>query len=383
MNGLRLIAVTLVFSLLLSGCWNARQIENLLYVNALGIDYVDDKFVVYAQILSFSTIAKQEAGGDRNTKPIVIAKASGEAFTNALFQLYPSAQQQLTWSHVRTIVFSVRSLQNKVLNQVLDEINRFYEFRYTLWTYATEEPIMDIFNAKQLFTRPLIYSQLEDPQDLYPQNSILQPLKLFQFNAKRAEPNGVVYLPTLSITNTTWSEGKDKIPKLKTDGACLFQSRELKRCWPRSEIIGQRWLNEDTVRTLLGVRRGKEELALVILSNPTVKITPTLRNGQPFFQIDVGISGFITQMLKITPVEQIEQAAEKIIEDEIRGLYAKGWKQQIDTLNLGHTFYKKHAQDWKRLAKSNTLPLTPDSLEKVNIRVRLTHSGMNKIKQLP
>ena len=72
--------------------WNARQIEILIYINALGFDYVDDQIVVYAQVLSFSTIAKQEAGGQRENTTSIVAKATGDTVVNALFKLYPTSQ---------------------------------------------------------------------------------------------------------------------------------------------------------------------------------------------------------------------------------------------------------------------------------------------------
>ncbi|WP_312113693.1 Ger(x)C family spore germination protein [Brevibacillus reuszeri] len=381
MKRLRLIAVLLAISVLVSGCWNARQIENLIYINALGFDYVDNQIVVYAQVLSFSTIAKQEAGGQRENTTSIVAKATGDTVVNALFKLYPTSQQQLTWSHVRAILFHVRALNSKVFNQVIDEINRFYEFRYTLWSFATQEPIMDIFNAKQLFSRPLIYSQLEDPQDLYPQNSVMEPIQLFQFLARRSESNGVVYLPMLTTNQTVWSEDKKMLPKLKGSGACIFQNKEMKSCWSRSDLIGLRWLNKDTNRTLISVKSDDKGQALLILEKPRVRLTPFFKEGHPLFRIDVQVTGFITQIIQRGPVEALEKAAAKKIEAEIRGVYERGFKQQIDTLALGHSLYRKYPQEWKRLAKNRTLPLTSGSLDTVNIQVKLKNGGMAKVRQ--
>ena len=378
---LRAIAITLVFPVLLCGCWNAREIENLLYVNALGIDHVDNEFVVYAQILSFSNIAKEEAGGERTSKGVAVAKGSGRTFVNALFNIYPTSQKQMTWSHIRSIVFSERALEKKHMEEILDELDRFYEFRYTLWTYATKDPILDIFNAKQVFNLPVIYSQLANPSDLYEQNSVLRPMKLFQFIARRDEPNLVVYVPILSINRNSWSEDKKALPKLKMIGACLLQNLEPQGCWPRSDLLGLRWLDEHTVRTLLGITKGGQLLAMTILEKPKVKIEPRLQNGMVTFTIDIHATGYITQVMTVGPIIEIEKEAAKKIEAEVRSLFEKGRKHNIDTLQLGHALYRKYPQEWKRLQKNNTLPLSQESLSTVNVQVKLNNGGISKVKQ--
>ncbi|MFS0553601.1 Ger(x)C family spore germination protein [Brevibacillus sp. 179-C9.3 HS] len=382
MTRIRVIAVTLLLSLLLSGCWNAREIENLLYVTALGVDYVDNKFVVYAQILSFSTIAKQEAGGEQTTSGVAIAKGSGDSFVSALFSLYPANQEQMTWSHIRSIVLSEQVLKRPHFDQVLDELDRFYEFRYTLWTYATQEPLMDILTPKQVFNQPVIYSQLSNPQDLYKQNSVLYPLKLFQVVSKRDEPNKVVYVPMLSINTKTWSEDDKPLPQLKTTGACMLQNKEVKGCWPRSELLGLRWVDEQMNRSLLTIKKGNQPLANLVLQKPKVKIEPLLRDNQVTFQIDVELLGFIPQHQHISPIREIEKEAAKKIEEEIRGLYEKGLKQNMDTLQLGHTLYRKYPKEWKRLQKNEALPLHSSSLGAVNVQVKIHDGGISKVKQV-
>lgn len=384
MSRMRVITVTLLLPLLLSGCWNAREIENLLYVNAIGVDYVNNEYVVYAQILSFSSIAKQEAGGGGGSESgIAIAKGSGESFAAAIFNLYPVNQEQMTWSHIRSIIFSERALKRGQLDHIMDEIDRFYEFRFTLWTFATQEPMMDILNPKQVFNQPVIYSQLSSPQDIYKQHSVISPMKLFQFISNRDEPNKVVYLPTLSINTKTWTEDKKPLPQLKISGACMIQNKEVKGCLPRDELLALSWLDKKMNRTLLAVKKGKTYLANVVLENPKIKIQPQIRGSQVSFQVHVETLGFIVQYMNRSTVREIEKEAKNKIEEQIRGFYEMGLKHEIDTLQLGHTLYRKEPQKWKRLQKNDMLPLHPSTLEKVNVKVTIYDGGISKVKQVP
>ncbi|CAI8931940.1 Spore germination B3/ GerAC like protein [Brevibacillus sp. IT-7CA2] len=79
---------------------------------------------------------------------------------------------------------------------------------------------------------------------------------------------------------------------------------------------------------------------------------------------------------------EIEKEAAKKIEAEIRRLYEKGRKQQMDTLQLGHTLYRKYPQEWKRMQQNGALPLQPSSLGAVNVKVTIHDGEISKVKQV-
>lgn len=69
MKLIRCMLVTALLSMLLTGCWGSKEIEHMIYVNTLGVDYVDNKVVVYIQMVNFSGIAKKRPGRAKNKKP--------------------------------------------------------------------------------------------------------------------------------------------------------------------------------------------------------------------------------------------------------------------------------------------------------------------------
>lgn len=126
-----MIAVVLAASILLGGCWNARDIEQLIYIDAIGVDYVNHKVVVYLQILGFSNIAKKESNTQLTREPVSVAKGEGDTYVSAIYQIYTTTQQRLIWSHVHSIVFTERALKHGKFDQVMDALDRYQEFRYS------------------------------------------------------------------------------------------------------------------------------------------------------------------------------------------------------------------------------------------------------------
>ncbi|MCY7482840.1 hypothetical protein M5X06_24220 [Paenibacillus alvei] len=42
----------------LAGCWDIKNVQDMNYVTALGIDYVNGKYIVYTNSLEFTNVAK-------------------------------------------------------------------------------------------------------------------------------------------------------------------------------------------------------------------------------------------------------------------------------------------------------------------------------------
>ncbi|MED4752693.1 Ger(x)C family spore germination protein [Brevibacillus choshinensis] len=381
MHKLRCILIIVLISAMVSGCWGVREIEHLIYVNSIGVDYVKGKYVFYTQIISFGNIAKQEAGAQRLPQAISIGKAEGETIDQAIFNLYSTTQQRLAWSHVKAIVFSEAALKQDGVNQMLDVIDRYYEFRYTIWTFATNEPIKEVFNAQPILNISVLYSQLNDPQDIYRQSSVVAPLYLYKFIWKWKENGQTVQLPLLNINKEQWTENKKRHPKLIMDGVCFLQNKKLKQCLRRSDVMGLRWLDKDTSRAGLMVRHKGRIVATLTLENIKPAIIPKVDNGKVTYQIKVKAQANMPQLVKAIPEEKISEFAEENISEEIRHTYSLGLKTQTDVLQLSDALYRKYPKEWHRLTKEGELPLDKGMISTIDVKVEMFSGSMSKIRE--
>ncbi|WP_306831827.1 hypothetical protein [Lysinibacillus sp. FN11] len=61
----KLLFLILSSTLLLAGCWDVTEPQRMYYINAVGVDFEDDKYKVYLQIINFADVARsQQSGGD-------------------------------------------------------------------------------------------------------------------------------------------------------------------------------------------------------------------------------------------------------------------------------------------------------------------------------
>lgn len=377
------ICVSIVFfvQLFLTGCWDMREIENNRYMHALGVDYEHNNVVIYAQLIPFTNIAKQEGGGQGDTGAIWIGKAVGKTFDIATDNLYKTAQQRYSWGHVAAIVFSENALKNKkVIENVVDVLERYNEVRKTIWVMGTKEKLGDFLIARPAMNRSVVYSLLSDPDDAYLQYSIVKPITIREFVISMRESGATTILPYLAISKETWKEDRKKHEILMLDGVGVLQQGEFKGYIPRTKLQGIRWTQPKTSRTTLYIFDGEEPVASIVMEKPKIQITPQVAAGKVAFDVNIDVKGIIIEMGKTLSQAELQKKAEERIENEIRKVFREGLKLKADVLQLSSALYRENPRVWHELAKNNELPLSDASLQSLNVKVWIYSSGKAKEK---
>lgn len=357
-----------------TGCVSSREIEHMLYVNSIGIDYVDGKINFYVQFLSFSNISKMESGA-RNPEIIAIGKGSGKTLEEAVFNLYESTQQRLAWSQVKSIILTKEALKHPwIVKEWLDEKERYYEFRNTVWMFGTNQNLEDLLNTKTVLNISSLYSRISDPKDMYSQNSDVKPLYLYEFNREWNESGRTILLPVLSISREGWTENRKPHPAFEISGIFSIKNKKYADYIPREEVLGLRWMEEKMKRSAVQF----PQYGYIIIEHPHVKITPHIGKGQAAFDILVEAEGYLTILMDKLSQNEIQKRVAKNMENDIRNTYLRGIQKNIDLLQLSHFLYREQPRNWKNLNQNGYLPLTPESLRNIEVKVKLQHSGLKK-----
>ena len=53
-----IVILMLTTTLLLSGCWDVTEPQRMYYVQGVGVDYKDNEYTAYLQIINFANVAK-------------------------------------------------------------------------------------------------------------------------------------------------------------------------------------------------------------------------------------------------------------------------------------------------------------------------------------
>lgn len=372
----RLFVLGVMLVPLLQGCANSRDIQNLAYVTALGIDYEDGRYKTYVQVLNFSNIARSENTQLGTEVPIWIGKGEGKSLALALADTNTTSQFPLFWGHMKAVVLSENILRRGG-KETYSTLNRYYEVRYNVLVYGTREKLQDILTQRSLFN----LSPLDTIMFTSVQNRSQSPYIIASYGnrliANMNEPGNSLYMPSISINRRVWLEDEKKKGMFELDGAYFFNRGKLVDRMSVEELLGIRWATKKIVKTTLQVPLGENKTAAIDFRHPMLKVKPRVQNGEATFELSVKVNGTIRETFDV-PIRELEEKAEQTIEKEIRRTYRIGLSKKCDPFQLGESLYRRNPRLFHQLTQGGTFFLNERSLGRLHVKVDITSTGKYK-----
>ncbi|MCD9021791.1 Ger(x)C family spore germination protein [Cohnella silvisoli] len=373
--------ISLLFALILTSCWDIKSLQDVNYFTGIGIDYKNNKYQIYIQQLNFSSVAKTEGGKLSTPAEVWVGHAEGESISQAVIELYQTTQQTVFWGHLSSIILSEDVLKHGNLLAVFDALMRSPEIRYTPWIYGSKKDMRELLTTKPFFNLSPLNSILYSPETNYNQRPIITPMRTSQFIRDLREPGKMVFLPSLSISDGTWTANKKPDPKLEVDGVFAMHDDSFKSWVDYKDLTGLRWFKNRTLTSRIFLRKNNSNVATLKIAKPKSKIRINISNGEPVFNIEVSAAAILLELWTQTSEKELENLANKLIAEEIRSTFQNGMKRQIDLLRLEHVLYRKKFKLWKKLTSNGKVALHPIKLGEVTVKIKVVQSGMYKLKR--
>jgi spore germination protein KC len=369
--------IWLQVSLLLAGCWDIKNPQDVNYFTAVGFDYKDNQYIVYAQMFNFANVAKLESGAPSDPPTIWVGRGVGETASSALNDLYDTAQLRVFYGQINAIIYS-ENMMKKGLQPIFDLQGRFYELRYTPWVFGVNQPIDEIMNMTSFFNLPPSMSLLHQPKQSYKQKSTILPIVAREFVSNFQEPGKTALLPSIGIVGSTWEKNFERNPMLDIDGIYIWHNGKYLDRLDEKQLMGLRWVEPETYRSPLLIRTDGDVSAALSLERPQLTITPTIQEDGIHFDLEVSLTGDIIQIVHAMPESIMEQQAAKQVRTEIEETFEQGLKVNADLLQLEYALYRQNNKQWKQLRDQGKLSLKSFSLD-IEVSVNLTTAGKLKV----
>lgn len=377
----KLIFLGFVLVVMLSGCWGQNEPERMLYTHGLGIDYEDDKYKVYVQIIDFNKVAKSE---QPNPSPVQseVGYASGKTLDEAVFKLYNSSDQKIYWGHQTFLVFSEEALKNGGMNDIIDTLIRYRDTRYQIWLFGTDDSVKEVLLTTPVIDTAITLSKLGDPMNSFHQSSLIEPVDIRRMIIGLNEPGHNMVIPYVKITeNWETVEGKDKMAR--SAGVGLVTPKEFKGFIYREKMFGLMWMNEKTQReeVTFSLDSDEKDVMTVIIQKVKVKVKPVVEGDAVKFDIDVTLQGEVGTIPTKTTKDEIRKKAEQEIKQQIEETYKEALKRDFDIYRLSEYLYRKDVKEWKRLQQNGKVELAEDSIRTLNVKISELRPGRNLFKK--
>ena len=134
----------LISILLLTGCYDYKELKDIDVITGVGIDYEDGEYVVTLEILRATT------SGDKPEMNTVLIKSEDEVFSNAFESNYTKISKLPYFSHLQLIVVSEEVAKEKGLQEIMDFLLRTSRIGNTFYTAVSNgQSAYEIFDNKQ------------------------------------------------------------------------------------------------------------------------------------------------------------------------------------------------------------------------------------------
>lgn len=355
---------------LLAGCWDTNQPERMYYIGGLGVDYKDEQYEIYAQIIDFTNVARSEQRNPE-VKQAEVGTAKGKTLDEAFFNLYQTMDERLFYGHLSYVILSENVAKANKSKEIVNTFVRYRELRYTTWVYVTSTSLKELLLAPPIFNKSITLSRVSDPLNSFRQSSLIRPITFRELMIQMDEPSHEVAIPYIELAEN-WSTDKGTDPEIRFSGYALIADKEgLKGYLLKDDVRGVQWLTSETVRTevTIPLEEFSDPYITVIINDvkPTVKPIPS--NDSIQFDIDVELTVRANEVTSPELAKKIKDKIEKQVKEEINKTYTAALKNQVDIYRLSEVAYRKKMQAWKKVEKDGKVPLTESSIRSLNVEV--------------
>jgi len=355
------LSILLILStILMTGCWNSREINTLALSACIGIDKEGNGYKVTQQIINPKAIASKRSN---NEAPVIIYTESGTDLFEILRRMTTECPRKIYFSHLRMVVFS-EEVAREGIQGIVDFLARDHEFRTDFYFIIAKETsanaILNTLSSLESIPGIEMYTSLKSSERVWSPTKAVRITELI--NNITAEGKNPV-LTGIEITNG--DENSDSIDVLKkSDGLKKLKYTHL-GVLKDDKLVG--WLTEDeskgynyvtgNVKSTVGYiyTDTKDKITVETMESKT-KMKAALENGKPVINIDIKVKldiGNVDGKFDISKEENLEiinRINEERLKKRCEEVVKKVQKDyKTDIFGFGEAIHRQYPKLWKEL----------------------------------
>lgn len=368
-----LIMILLLNFVIITGCWNYREVNDLAICTGLAIDKNENnQYVVTVEILN-----PQSKGAESELTPVILSM-EGDSIFDAIRNIIVRSGKKLYWSHAKIGIIS-EEIARKGIISILEFIERDAEFRADMKIMVSKEKTAGEILKSHAALENTVSFQLNNVIKSFKFEPEYLDIELWKFIQLLSGEGISAYMPTANLIEYNGT----KIPQIY--GTALFKRDKLVGFLDGTESLSLTLLTEENVNGLLVKIEKEEEHAKIIyeISNNSTKYKPLIIDGELTMKIDVELVVGLAELSNIAiefSDEEVHAEMEKELEANIRTqinhlLDILQKKYQVDSLGFGSIILREMPKEWKKI-DSYWKEIYPDLQTIVNVEANIESSAL-------
>ncbi|GAK09077.1 Ger(x)C family spore germination protein [Geomicrobium sp. JCM 19038] len=389
MRRLSSILLVILSVLLLSGCWDRWELNELSIITGMAIDKSDDNYELTMQSINPAEIASQEIGNGyaQSFNTTEIAPTIHESLRKHVNK----SPRRAFISHLQVLVIS-EEVAREGITSILDFFYRDHEVRSDFFVLVAKDDqsakeIMSIVTPLENVPSQNIFDSLQYGARSYGGTRIVTLDDLYQdATAPGIEPAlmGVTVIGDLK-------EGQDRANAEKNapaatlliEGLAIFRNNALVGWLNQDQSKGLNYITgdiRDSVGSFTCPDSQEEEFALESFKERT-KYDVRIVNNRPIIDLTVDIGTHISEVnckdLDLSKEENfylVEEQAEQEFVAKLQDTVQEAKAHQADVLGFGQMIHRKHPKVWEQL-EDNWDEEFPNVEVTYEVNINITDTG--------
>lgn len=378
--------------LILSGCWDHRELSDITVVVGMAVDKGDDdKYTLTVEGINAKELSDKTASG---FAPSVIFKIEGDTLAELSQKMNVGISKNLIYSHMKILVIGEEVLKSGLLD-FLDFLERNREIRddFNIVT-ARNVKAADILTVTYLVQKSSslkLHTQLHSFVDSWggdPNIRLNDIIQAFTSAGKR----GVMAALTIQ-GDPKKGNSVDNMKKgspdatVVVDSLVILKNDKLLGFLPLEDARDFLWITNKLDKTVLTVECSKDKFLGVRIFNTKTKSKASLIKGRAVINLKVNGEAYLdsTQckgdLTQINTFVKYGKLTEKEIQKNLEATIKKLQQEyKADIFGFGEILYRQDYKNFKRIEK-NWDEYFEDAIVNVDVNVKLRRSGV-KTKSL-
>lgn len=389
----RLCFILLLSVLFLTGCWDKKELTDIAFVAAIGVDKAeDDKYLGTFQIINPGNVAGGLQGGSgQESSTVTVYEITGNNMVDISRRAANEISRVLFYSHANLVVLGEELVKEEGIDGILDSLDRDDRFRDT---------------SKVVIARGGTASELmkiTTPIDKIPANKVIKTLQSSEQQWGEQWPVRI-----RDILNATTSTGKEpiipsfsvygdrKVGKsmnnlhntlpdaiVRTNGLGLIKNGKLIGWLEDEKARGAAWsMNKiHSSNVAIDWEETEEAISFQVVREKT-KVEFAFDGGQIVARLNIHTQGDLKEVNIPVNIEdrhirnQIEKKVEGKIKSMIRSSIEEAQTYQTDIFGFGEKIYQSYPKKWRKIEKEWQNQYFPEMKVEVKVDAMISGTGL-------
>ncbi|ABO66842.1 Ger(x)C family spore germination protein [Geobacillus thermodenitrificans] len=352
---------------LLAGCWSQRELTDLAFVIAIGLDKTEEgEYLASLQVVNPGNVAgAMPSGGGAGGVPVSIYTSTGDSVSEASRKATEKVSRLLYYAHTNLVVVS-EELAREGLDEVFDVMERHHQFRTTAKLviargHSAKEVLSVLTPIDKISARQII-QMLKFSELAWGETSnidIWRTVRDIAVSQRNPVMTGVA-IEGDPRKGKRQENVQSSVPdaRIKLDGLALFKNDRLVRWVDGPTARGMMWVLERIQHTNLTVPwEGKKEAIGYRTTRSKTKVKAKIKNGRPSISIHIIAEGELSEsripinLANTSLLFRLEKELERSAKEDVTKAIKAAQREKTDVFGFGAAVHRAAPRLWKKIEK--------------------------------